>query len=43
MKGLMKGLFDGLPIFERMENDRIAKRMYVEECIGSRRRGGLIP
>ena len=32
MKGLMKVSYNGS---ERMERDRITKRVYVEECAGS--------
>ena len=28
---------------ERMKNDRIAKKVYVGKCAGSRGKGGLIP
>ena len=33
--------FNGLAIVERMENNRIAKRVYIGECAGSRSVGML--
>ena len=36
MKGLMKACFGVSAYVERMEKDRIAKRVYIGECAGSR-------
>ena len=35
-KGLMKGVFQRFRHVERMENDKIAKKVYVGEWVGSR-------
>ena len=36
MKGLMEASYSGSYHVERMKRDRIAKRVYVGECDGSR-------
>ena len=43
-KKIDEGILRWFSHVERMKNERIAKRVYVEVCGGSRReRGGLIP